>query len=512
MPALARQFATPLRGLGWLALAGVLLTIGRAWSAEDAMNRPPLVTPVYQLLRPAYDPPGIMLGSFLLSPSFDQELVGNDNIFASGHDIAGDLIFTTGQDLKIASQWSRDSVTAHLYHAHDLYARHPTENANSWGLEGGVRLGVSEGGALQLEAGIVQQPQQRNNPEADRSALARPIYNTIPASLSYSQDVGRWNNRMEAGVIQTAYIASAEASRNGIQARYRDRLSYRMTGDTWSFLQVAYSTHHWNVRSALRDFDTLTAMAGVTVQIPDLVDLDLGAGVVRQHYDYAGFSELVTPSFNGHLTWNILPLTTILVTADRSVTGLETFCNDGLANPACLALDPAALTTLNSVYNDVAPRVRDNICRITPGNPVCAGPLPASFLAFDDRFPTLGNQVLARICDFTPAIRACTGSIFNTGLRGTLEVTSAEITVQHEFWHNILGTVRFRYEKDRFDPVALVDDNYSVDVGARFLLNRYLELNASYVMNKRTANQPLLLYNSGPYQADIVTLQLKAAL
>src|ERR1700754_4452788 len=127
---LSWKFATLLRAPGCVALVGVMLAIGgRARAAEDALNRPPLVTPVYQLLRPAYDPPGITLGSFLLSPSLSEELTGNDNIFATGHDTASDLIFTSGEDLKIGSQWRQDSVAAHLYHAHDLYADHPTENA-----------------------------------------------------------------------------------------------------------------------------------------------------------------------------------------------------------------------------------------------------------------------------------------------------------------------------------------------------------------------------------------------
>ena len=96
--------------------------------------------------------------------------------------------------------------------------------------------------------------------------------------------------------------------------------------------------------------------------------------------------------------------------------------------------------------------------------------------------------------------------------RGALEVTSAEVGVQHEFWHNILGQARFRFEQDKFDPVDLVDRNYSVDLGARFLLNQNMELDMSYVLNTRTANQNIFLYNSGPYQANAVSLTLKAAL
>lgn len=508
---LARNFVLPL-----CALAGAALGLeGHALAAPaDPLNRPPAVTTVYQLPRPDYDPPGIVLGSFLLSPLFDENLSGNDNIYASDRALASDLIYTNSEALTIASQWPLNSVTARLFHAHDLYADHGTENANSWTLEGGARLAVSEGGFLQLDAGITQQPQKRNSPEADRQALRRPLYNSIPASVSYSQDWGRWNNRLEVGMLQTAYISAAQASRNGIQMRYRDRLSYAVGGNTWLFLQGAYSTHHWNVRSSLRDFDTITGMAGVTFQIADLVDLDFGAGVVRQSYDYSSFSDLVTPSLNGHLTWNITPLTTILVSADRSVTGLETFCDGGLSNPACLAIPPGLATTIDQIYLATAPQVVKSFCDFKNNqHPVCPpNPLPATFLTFSQLYPTLAKAGVASVCQAFQSFPICSGPLFNTSLRGTLEVTSAEIAVQHEFWHNILGQLRFRYERDKFDPVDLVNDNYNVEVSARFPLNRFLELNASYNLNIRTANQDLLLYNSGPYQGNLVSLQLKAAL
>jgi hypothetical protein len=428
------------------AVTAVLAATAPAWAAEgDSLARPPVVTPVYELARPDYDPPGIEIGSFLLSPSVPVTLAGNDNIFASDRHVASDLILTTGQDLKLGPQWKEDEASLHLYHAHDLYFDHQTENGNTYGVDGSFHLGISRTGYLQLDAGFVQQPQKRNSPQSDQLAIVRPIYNSIPASLSFSQDYGHWNNRAEVGILQTSYISEAQASRRSLQWRYRDRLSYALGGDVWPYLQIAYTTQNWEERSTLRNFDTLTGMAGLSVQITDMVDLDLGAGVLRQHYRFAGFPDLVTPAFNGHLIWNILPLTTIQASAERTVTGLETFCDAAPTNPACIGLPPSTLSAISA-------------------------------------------------------------------LRGTLEVTSGEIGIEHEFWHDILGHVQFRVEQDKFDPVDLVDKNYVVNVGTRFLLNRNMEVDASYALNIRTANQDILLYNSGPYQADIVSLTLKAAL
>lgn len=447
MPAGTRFLQPHLGVFPWCpALFFLALGLGSPATAEEAPSRPPNVTPVYQVPRPAYDAPGIVLGDFLLSPSFPQTLTYNDNIYASDRHVASDLIVTTGQDLNIQSQWRSGGVGLHLYHDHDLYADHSPENANTYGVESTFRLDVDKDAFLQLDAGIVQQPQKRNSPQADRLALSRPLYNTIPVSLHYSQDWGAWHNNAEAGFLQTAYISRSDASRSGIQARYRDRLSYGLSGDTWTFLQVTYSTQDWNLLGPLRNFDTLSVIAGFSVQLADLVDIELGGGLLRQSFVFSGFPNLVTPTFSGHLVWNILPLTTLSASADQGVSGLESVCG--------------------------APRFSD---------PACVGLLANLFLS-------------------------------SGGLRGSLETTSMEVGIQHEFWHDILGQARFRFVQDRFEPVDLLDRTYTVDLGARFLINRNMQLDVGYALNIRTANQDILLYNSGPYQGNIVSMTLKAAL
>src|SRR5262249_60830466 len=125
-----------------------------------------------------------------------------------------------------------------------------------------------------------------------------------------------------------------------------------------------------------------------------------------------GFDDLVTPIFNGALTWNIMPLTTVIASVDRTVIGLETTCDNASINPGCAALPRNTLSNLGT-------------------------------------------------------------------RRGALETSSATIGIQHEFWHDILGQVRFRFEGDKFDPVDLVDQNYGVDLGTRILVNRNLELDVS---------------------------------
>ncbi len=51
-----------------------------------------------------------------------------------------------------------------------------------------------------------------------------------------------------------------------------------------------------------------------------------------------------------------------------------------------------------------------------------------------------------------------------------------------------------------------------MNANGRFLVNQNLELDLSYTHNIRDANKDLVLYNSGPYSENLVSLTAKAAL
>lgn len=68
--------------------------------------------------------------------------------------------------------------------------------------------------------------------------------------------------------------------------------------------------------------------------IAEVLDAEIGLGALRQSFLHDAFKTLVAPTFRAQLTWNILPLTSIIATADRTVTGTETFCG---GNPTACA-------------------------------------------------------------------------------------------------------------------------------------------------------------------------------
>lgn len=432
-----------------ISIAATLMTAFGSANPAGAEGWPrestPQTVPLYETASPEYSPPGINLDSFLVLPTFSETAAYDDNIFASDQNVASDFVNTTNEGIAIASQWSRHSLSGHLYSAQQVYADHSSESANTYDADATGRLDITGDSFLQLDGGFIQQPQLRASPESSTSGTGRPLYNTGTGTLNFIQRLNRWVERAQTNVIRIDYITAGNAGRDALTQTYSDRVSYDLSDQFSLFVQASYAHRDWDVRPSERNFDTVSGLGGISVEIPTVVEADIGVGALRQSYANNTFQTLVAPTASVHVTWNVLPLTSVLADIDRTVTGTETFCGE-----------------------------RAGACQ-TSGN---------------------GQQV-------TPG----------TGQRNTLTTTLAQIGVQHEFWHDLLGAARFRYERDEFDFNNLIDDNYAINANGRYLINRNLEADLDYTYRVRAANLPNdRTFNSGPFNENVIAVSLKAGL
>ena len=394
---------------------------------------------VYEMARPAYDSAGIMQGSFLIFADGSQTAAYDDNIFASNKRIAEDFVSTTNEILSAGSQWLKHSLSGRIFATQQVYANHSTENAYTYGGEGAGRLDVTNDVYLQGQVAAAQLAQPRATPEMDANAIERPVYNTYTGTASAYAKRNKWFDRFGVSVHKNAYISSSNASRSGTQYIVFNRIGRDLSPFLNVYVEGSYAMHEWVHRPEFRNFDLLTSVIGGRFQIPGVLDLIVSAGALRQDFHYSAFDTLVTPTFNAQLLWNVMPLTSVILTGDRTVFGTETFCGG------------------------------------------------------------------------TPA--ACAAGAVRPDQRNTRESTTAVAGIQHEFRHNLLGEIRFRYEHDRFDFNGLIDNTFTLNLNTRFLINRHWEAQLEYAHNVRTANLPEnRTFNTGPYDENVVSLTLKAGL
>ena len=415
---------------------GTLVALAPAKAQVLPSKSPPQAVPTYQMERPHYDAPGTLRNTILFHPSLMENFSYSDNIFASDTTQASDFISTTTAAVSLGVDWSRHSLTARGFFTQQFYVNHSSENASAFGVEASDRYSVSARSFLQIDAGFTQQPQSRATEEADVNAAERPIYSTTNGAISYVQRYGRLVDRAQIAVRKVHYLDDEDAGRSSVQYTVSNRIAYDLRGRLTAFADASFVRHNWETRSDVRDFDVLRGHVGIGYVIPSVMEAELGVGALRQDFVDDAFETLVTPTLSVNMTWNILPLTTILANAERTVVGTETFC---------------------------------------------------------------GGQ---------PAL--CQSGALNPGQRNTRETMAALLAVQHEFWHNFLGEVRVRYAKDRFNFNGLFNNTYAVSLNARYLVNRYLQLDLDYTHAARTANLPDdRTYNSGPYTENIVALTVR---
>ncbi len=430
----------PVRSRLLLTALGCFIALAPARAQVLPSELPPQADPVYQMERPHYDAPGILRNAILFRPTLLEAFAYSDNIFASDTFQASDFVSTTTAAVSLDLQSSRHDLTGRAFLTQQFYASHSSENATAFGVEASERFSVSRRSFLQFDAGFTQQPQSRATAEADADANdERPTYSTTSAAVSYVHRYGRLLNRAQVAARKIAYLEDENAGRSSVLYNFSDRVAYDLRGRLTVFADAAFIRHKWETRPDVRNFDVLRGHIGLGYVIPTVIEAEIGLGLLRQDFTNDLFDTLVTPTLSVSMTWNILPLTTILANAERTVIGTETFCSG------------------------------------QPG--------------------------------------LCQSGVFAPDQRNTRETTAGQIALQHEFWHNFLGEIRVRYAKDRFDFNGLFNNTYAVSLNARYLVNRYLQVDLDYTHAARTANLPDdRTYNSGPYKENAVVLTLRAGL
>jgi hypothetical protein len=413
----------------------------------------PDLKPVYEMARPDYDAPGIGLDAFLLKPSLSNSVSYNDNIFASDVHKADDIVDTTSEEFEFTSLWPSDYLDIDLRSDQEFYVDHPGEDANSYEAHLEGRLDLSPTSSLELDAVGAQLPEQRADLVAIRNGK-RPLYNEWESAVTYSDRIGKVIEQFRLAINQIAFIYPEEVYQSHTDKIIGDRVSLDEGGPLAPFLEVSYVRNDQVYHPSRQSFQNLTALAGIHAHISELIDAEFATGVLRETFRNPDFRPLVRPVVYGNLLWNIEPLTSVIASLLYDYSGVESFCNSGL------------------------------VCQIgSDGN-------------------------IEPVTDPHSAV----GALFQTH-RSTLQKAGLKLGIEHEIWHDLLGETGVEYDHNVFDLNNLIDDYFVFDIGLRYLVNRYAELQLSYQHRDRLANLPHdVTFNTGPYNENIAIVTIKAQL
>ena len=164
------------------------------------------------------------------------------------------------------------------------------------------------------------------------------------------------------GVVRFNYIdngqSSTESRRDRTEYGARARLGYQISPRLGTFVQGAYSYRDYDEDEVLANGNDLDrtnqgyrVSLGTNVDITGLVFGEMSVGYSARNYDSSQFQDSNGFGANGSLTWNVTPLTSIILNAESGI--LETTVTvDG---------EPASGDLQNSVGVDVTHELRRNV-------------------------------------------------------------------------------------------------------------------------------------------------------
>lgn len=288
--------------------------------------------------------PGIAWGSFLIYPDVSLSVTYDDNIYAERPYtldrtyVTEDVVYTLSPSLELKSNWKQHALNFDAGADFDRYQNNDSEDVNDYwlGFDGHYDLNGSTnifGGAR-----YSRDHEDRSTPGSDISQVEPTRYDHEEAHLGVAHSSGAY--RLRAGGTWDEYDYKDGALRDGtvVDTDYRDhdlsslgvRLSYVLSPQYEVFGQFATDDREYDKlipgQAFNRDSDGYRAAAGLKFTLlPQRLAGEVYAGVMRQEYDYSGFSDLTKPYFSALAVWKPTSLTTVTGFIDRSLEETTVF-------------------------------------------------------------------------------------------------------------------------------------------------------------------------------------------
>ena len=321
------------------ALATVtLMIVGGAATTSWAADRGQEVSAsVLERPRPDYDAVGIRAGSFLLLPKLTTTVDFSDNIYASTSTPKSDAILLLQPEITARSDWSRNQVELFARAATSAYASANSENATEFETRLSGRYDIGQ--ASNFNGGL------------GYAYLAEPRYQATARAQDGTTKISTGPERFTS---QTAFIGGVQAfnlvrfveevrvvdyryDESGVTyagfggVKSRDRQEWSETGrielntstDVVGFLQGDLFQRSYRQQPPLtalnRDSNGYDVTAGVCLDLSHIIRGDFRFGYMNEDYDSAAFRSVSGLTLAGRLDYYVTRLTTVTLTADRSI-------------------------------------------------------------------------------------------------------------------------------------------------------------------------------------------------
>lgn len=305
-------------------------------SVAQAQDVPPNVG-VADRPRPAFDALGIRAGSVLVYPSVTGRVEYDDNVLASPAGKRGDTIFYLEPEVRLRSDFSRHAFDTRFYYGRSFHNKLGSEDNSQYGATGRGVVDVTRRTRIRVGGSYEHRAENRASLSSFTGSRTPVKYDRAAASLGLEQEVGDFVLLGRGEYRRLKYDDAVDPLGNPIDLEFRNlkmriatgQLSYRLRSGTTAFVRVQGERRTYDLRPGDPGFDPFTqtdrsstgfrAEAGLGLELTRLIYGNIRAGYMRQNYKDIKLRDTSGLSYGADILWNVTPLTTFRLTAERSV-------------------------------------------------------------------------------------------------------------------------------------------------------------------------------------------------
>lgn len=299
---------------------------GSALAQEDIQVAPNRGQTVMERPRPEVDPVGVRLGSFRLDAYATAGVGYSDNLLGTPSNQVGDGFGEVAARASLVSDWTRHRVGARAGIVDRRYFSNSTFDWTDWDASAFGRYDISGDTSVSGAYTHLRQHLSPQSVDVQQSGFTEPVpynvdqfdvggltrFNRVPFGLSATYAMYRYDNIAGPGGNVSAYDYDTLALR--LDTGY-DFVQGRGVTVGLRYQNVNYT----NSAASDRDSQTWAALAGFRYDFDGVWAARIAVGYAWRDYDGSQFKSIGTPAVEANVTWNATALTTLNLTASRSI-------------------------------------------------------------------------------------------------------------------------------------------------------------------------------------------------
>ncbi|MCO4055710.1 MAG: outer membrane beta-barrel protein [Bosea sp.] len=324
-PATMRMGTAPPTVTGGLRVRPVTSTRIVAQPADG------LATAAVRPARPAqadpWEPLGLRLGTFIVTPSITQSLGYDTNPSRSSTAPKGSAVSRTDGELRVRSDWSTHSFTSSLRAGYSYYtSQRDASRPDAVGISN-LRLNVTRDTDIDIDTRLSLETQRPGSTNFNAATTDRPNVYGYGGSAGVTQRFNRLSVNLRGSVDRTTYDDARDtlgglirqSDRNVTQLGGRLRLGYEVTPGVQPFVEVGADQRVFDERTDQNGFRRgstgATARVGSSFELTRQLTGEASVGYQQRDFEDPRLKELRGVVGDAALVWSMTPLTTVTLRA-----------------------------------------------------------------------------------------------------------------------------------------------------------------------------------------------------